>query len=102
MLFIQQIYFCRYTGHKTEDYSIESAILTSDNHILSGSVSGDMYCWDLVSSEIVRKFVHSPGKTLNSICVHPRKDVIMTASVGTVKVWSSLNDVPKAPASEDS
>ncbi|XP_072396822.1 WD repeat domain-containing protein 83 [Diabrotica undecimpunctata] len=77
----------KYTGHRTDDVNIESAVITNDNFILSGSVTGELWCWDLVSAEVVKKFVHTRGKVLNSISIHPRKDVVLTASVGSIKVW---------------
>ncbi|CAG9863342.1 unnamed protein product [Phyllotreta striolata] len=82
-----------YLGHKTHDMNVESAIITNDNFVLSGSITGEMWCWDLVSAEVVNKFIHTPNKVLNSLSVHPRKDLVMTASVGTVKVWGTPEDL---------
>lgn len=67
--------------------TIESAIISNDNYILSGSITGEMWCWDLVSSEVFKKMLHTPGKVLNSLSVHPTEDIVLTSSVGTVKIW---------------
>ncbi|VEN34700.1 unnamed protein product [Callosobruchus maculatus] len=83
----------RYTGHKTEDMQIESAIITNDNFVLSGSKTGELFCWDLVSAEIVKKYIHTPNKVLNSLSVHPRKDVVLTACVGSIKLWGGTDDI---------
>ncbi|KAG5886956.1 hypothetical protein JTB14_011912 [Gonioctena quinquepunctata] len=84
-----------YTGHKTEDVNIESAIITDDNFILSGSVTGELWCWDLVSTEVVKKLIHTPGKVLNSLSLHPTKDIVLSSSVGTIKVWGQPDDLIK-------
>lgn len=73
--------------------TIESAIITNDNYILSGSISGEMWCWDLVTAEVIKKFMHTPSRVLNSLSVHPTKDVVLTASVGTIKVWGDPDSV---------
>lgn len=90
-----------YTGHKLNDLNIESDIITSDNYVLSGSVSGDLFCWDLVSAEVVKKLIHTPGRALTSLSVHPRKNIVLTASIQTVKVWSNPEDVPETAVKID-
>ncbi|VEN63995.1 unnamed protein product [Callosobruchus maculatus] len=72
---------------------IESAIITNDNFVLSGSKTGQLFCWDLVSAEIVKKYIHTPNKVLNSLSVHPRKDVVLTACVGSIKLWGGTDDI---------
>lgn len=76
-----------FTGHKIDNMNIESDILNDDNCVVSGSKTGELWCWDLVSAEVKHKLIHTPGKVLNSLSVHPRKDIILTASVMTIKVW---------------
>lgn len=76
-------------GHKTEDIGIETAIMTSDNHVLSGSITGELWCWDLVSGSVVQRVLHTQRKALHSLCVHPRKDVVLTASTNTIKLWGT-------------
>ncbi|KAF7281379.1 hypothetical protein GWI33_004858 [Rhynchophorus ferrugineus] len=81
-----------FTGHKTENMNIESDILVGDNFVVSGSISGELWLWDLVSAEVKNKFLHKKDKVLNSLSVHPTKDVILTASVTTVKLWGEINE----------
>lgn len=73
--------------------NIESTIITNDNYVLSGSITGEMWCWDLVSAQVLKKFMHTPGKVLHSLSVHPTKDVVLTASVGTIKIWGDPDNV---------
>lgn len=90
----------RYSGHKLNNLNIESDIITNDNYVLSGSVSGELWCWDLVSAEVKHKFTHTKNKALNSLSVHPRKDIVLTASVTTVKLWGEP-EVVEAEVDED-
>ncbi|XP_056644456.1 WD repeat domain-containing protein 83 [Diorhabda sublineata] len=83
----------QYTGHRTDDMNIESAIITNDNYVLSGSKTGELWCWDLVSTEVVKKFVHTAGKVLNSLSVHPKKDTVLTAAVRSIKLWEKPEQV---------
>lgn len=67
--------------------TIESGIITTDDYVLSGSISGQLYIWDLINANVVKKLTHTPGKVLNSIAIHPKKNVILTSSVNNIKVW---------------
>ena len=82
-----------YSGHTTNDLTIECGVLASDNHIASGSATGQLWLWDLVSSNVIQKCVHSRGKALNSISVHPVKDIVLTASVNTIKLWEQKVEI---------
>lgn len=73
--------------------NIENAIITSDNHVLSGSVTGELFCWDLVSGKIVKKYRHTLNKVLNSLSIHPREDIVLTASVQTIKIWGKAENI---------
>lgn len=73
--------------------TIDCAVNRTDNYVLSGSITGELYCWDLVSAEVARKLCHTKGKVLNSLAVHPSKNVLLTASVNTIKVWGKPDDV---------
>lgn len=72
---------------------MDCAINITDNVVLSGSVTGELWCWDLVNAEVVKKLCHTKGKVLNSISVHPTKNVLLTACVNTIKVWGKPDDV---------
>lgn len=92
--YIQFLYsFFRYKGHRTEDMNIESAIITSDDYVLSGSVTGELWCWDLVSGEVVKKLMHFPRKVLCSLSVHPKNNSVLTASMHTIRLWDTEEEV---------
>lgn len=69
--------------------NIECAIITSDDYVLSGSVTGELWCWDLVSGEAVQKLLHFPHKVLCSLSVHPKNNSVLTASLHAIKLWST-------------
>lgn len=83
---------CRFTGHNIADMNIECSIINNDSYVMCGSISGELFCWDLINSKIINKLCHTQGKVLNSLSVHPKEDVILTACVNTVKIWSK-NDI---------
>lgn len=66
---------------------------------MSGSITGDLWCWDLVSPEKVNKMLHIPGKVLNSISIHPKKDIVLTSCVGTIKLWGQHTEEEKSEQS---
>ncbi|KAK5645938.1 hypothetical protein RI129_004402 [Pyrocoelia pectoralis] len=89
-----------YLGHRTDDMTIQSAISASDNHVLSGSTTGELFCWNLVNGNVDQRLLHTSGKVLNSLCVHPKKDVVLTACVNTIKLWDTEDNVKKEEAPE--
>ena len=72
--------------------NIESAIISSDNLIFSGSVTGELWCWNLITAEVVQKYEHTLHKVLHSLSVHPKNDVLLTASVNTIKLWDKPSE----------
>lgn len=68
--------------------NIESAVNIDDSQVISGSVTGELWCWDLVSGQVIHKLSHTGGKVLNSVDVHPTKDLFLTSSVNTIKIWA--------------
>uniref|UniRef100_A0AAR5PKH4 WD repeat domain-containing protein 83 n=1 Tax=Dendroctonus ponderosae TaxID=77166 RepID=A0AAR5PKH4_DENPD len=83
-----------YTGHKIDSFTIESEVITNDNYILSGSVDGNVWCWDLVSGEVKYKYTHERNKVVQSISVHPKKDAFLSASTNTIKLWGDASEIP--------
>lgn len=79
-----------YTGHKTEDYCIESGIDYVDKHIVSGSVDGSLWWWELVQGNVVAKLEHSRAKPVTSFSIHPTQPTVISTAEGTVKLWSSM------------
>ncbi|GJQ83536.1 hypothetical protein Trydic_g10888 [Trypoxylus dichotomus] len=82
-----------YIGHRTDDMNVESAVITNDNYVFSGSITGELWCWDLISAKVVKRYDHTLHKVLHSVAVHPRKDILLTASVNTIKVWGKPEDI---------
>ena len=78
-----------YTGHKNDDYKLDSALSHNDAYVVSGSEDGDVCIWDLVSGDtIFRRKAHA--SVVASIAYHPKKPLMISASVdGVVKVWSN-------------
>lgn len=99
---LTEVFFCcRYTGHKIDSFTIESEVITNDNYILSGSVDGNVWCWDLVSGDVKYKYTHDKNKVVQSISVHPKKDVFLSASTNTIKLWGDPTAIPQEEQSGD-
>lgn len=80
-------HFSRYSGHRTGDYRVESAVDSSDAFILSGAMDGYIWCWDMVKAEVVQKLEHTPGAVVNSLDTHPNKSALVSAAGLSVKLW---------------
>lgn len=78
----------RYCDHNTGDFYIENAVDNKDNFVFSGSTTGDIWCWDLVTMQVLSKFIHNAGRVVNSIAYHPTEQCFLSASDNTVKYWS--------------
>lgn len=77
--------------------TIDCAVNLTDNYILSGSTSGELWCWDLVNAKVTNKLCHMSGKVLNSLSVHPTKNIILTSCVNTIKIWAKPDEVDINP-----
>lgn len=78
---------CEYTGHKTQDVRVESSINSKDNMVVSGSLSGEIYFWDLVNAQVCFKLPHTIGRAVHSLSVHPQDEVLLSASANNIKLW---------------
>ncbi|KAL0279671.1 UNVERIFIED_CONTAM: hypothetical protein PYX00_001176 [Menopon gallinae] len=78
-----------YKGHKTGDYMIESCLDSKDKYILSGSTDGNLYCWELISNKLVKKFPHPNQKTVHSVSPHPSGNYFLTAAGHNIYLWGS-------------
>ncbi|XP_023230264.1 WD repeat domain-containing protein 83-like [Centruroides sculpturatus] len=87
-----------YTGHKNEEYRIDSCLNENDDHLFSGSEDGIIYCWDLVESNIKAKLSHV-GKVVHSVSSHPSKPCLISATKNLVYVWE---DTPREEEKDDS
>jgi len=77
-----------FIGHKNEDYMIENCVNTKDNQVMSGSAEGLVYCWDLITQKVIATLAHDTSQVVNSLASHPTKEDYLTASGGTVYLWS--------------
>ncbi|PSN50744.1 WD repeat domain-containing protein 83 [Blattella germanica] len=82
-----------YSGHRTDDFCIQSCVDHKDHHVISGSIDGDIWCWDLVQGSIASKFTHEKGHAVHSVSFHPSQAYLLSAGHGTIKLWGiSEND----------
>lgn len=80
----------RYKGHKSGDFRIECCLDSKDSVIFCGSSDGKIYKWQLVDSSQVSTLSHSVGRSVvNSMCSHPTRKFIMSASGANVKLWTA-------------
>lgn len=76
-----------FSGHESRDYLLENAVNQTDSHIISGSASGEVFYWDLISSICTQKLVHSRNKPVVSLSHHPTENFLLTACEDEVKLW---------------
>ncbi|KRY28991.1 WD repeat domain-containing protein 83 [Trichinella spiralis] len=43
----------QFTGHKNNEYKMDSCFLSSDRQIISGSEDGKLFCWDLLTGNLL-------------------------------------------------
>lgn len=80
----------RYQGHNSGDFRIECCLDSKDSVIFCGSSDGKIYKWQLVDSSQVSTLSHSVGRSVvNSMCSHPTRKFIMSASGANVKLWTA-------------
>ena len=79
-----------YKGHCHRSYMIEAMMTPDDKHIITGDEMGHIYCWDILTSNVVYKTespVHNKG--ISCIAHHPKQSVILTSSYdSTVKYFT--------------
>ncbi|XP_050678535.1 WD repeat domain-containing protein 83 [Leptidea sinapis] len=78
-----------FRGHESSDYMLENAINEKDSHIISGSSSGDIFYWDLISSAITQKLTHTRNKAVVSLTHHPTENYLITACEDEIKLWGA-------------
>uniref|UniRef100_A0A0V0GC02 WD repeat domain-containing protein 83 n=1 Tax=Triatoma dimidiata TaxID=72491 RepID=A0A0V0GC02_TRIDM len=76
-----------YSGHSIGDFYIENASDRKDRYILSGSIDGSVYCWDLIGCKIVNKLKHEGNYAVHSLHVHPTSNFLITATQSSVHLW---------------
>ncbi|CAG9790469.1 unnamed protein product [Diatraea saccharalis] len=83
-----------FIGHECKDYMLENVVNETDSHIMSGSATGEVLVWDLISSKSTNKFVHTKNKPVISLSHHPTESYLLTACDDEIKLWGnkSAND----------
>lgn len=71
---------------------MESAFLCNGDQLVSGSEDGQVYVYDLVSSEVLQKLDHSPNRFVHSLSTHPTKNgLLLTAAGHKMFVWKTAS-----------
>ncbi|XP_075217561.1 WD repeat domain-containing protein 83 isoform X2 [Lycorma delicatula] len=81
-----------FVGHKTDDLYIESGVGNNDNHVVSGSVDGSVWWWDLIQAKVTSKLLHDSKRPVHSISIHPLQSYLMSASGATIKLWGKPDE----------
>lgn len=77
-----------FSGHATADYKVECCFSECDRYVFSGSEGeGHVYCWNLITSELVYKLTHPGSRVVHSLSPHPSEPKLLTATLGQVWVW---------------
>ncbi|XP_059047583.1 WD repeat domain-containing protein 83 [Achroia grisella] len=76
-----------FKGHESSDYLLENAVNEKDSHIISGSATGEVFYWDLISSSCTQKLVHTTNKPTISLSHHPTENYLLTACEDEIKLW---------------
>lgn len=76
-----------FSGHEAKDYMLENCINEKDNQIMSGSATGEIFSWDLITSNVINKLVHKLNRPVVSISHHPTDSILLSVSEDEIKVW---------------
>ncbi|XP_028035019.1 WD repeat domain-containing protein 83 [Bombyx mandarina] len=76
-----------FSGHECKDLLLENAVNEKDSHIISGSATGEIFYYDLISSSISKKLVHFNGKAVVSLSHHPTDNYLLSACEDEIKLW---------------
>jgi len=74
------------------DFCMESCVDSKDRHVLSGSIDGDIWCWDLVQATVTNRLTHDGGNVVHSLSFHPSQLFLLSACQGSVKLWGVPDD----------
>lgn len=78
-----------FKGHKQDEYRLESIFSQDEATILSGSEDFQVYLWDLLSGQVVKRLSGHTGP-VTSLCQHPKINSLLlsASSDGTIKLWN--------------
>uniref|UniRef100_A0A915PRP1 WD repeat domain-containing protein 83 n=1 Tax=Setaria digitata TaxID=48799 RepID=A0A915PRP1_9BILA len=75
-----------YTGHVNSDYRLESCLLSTDAHVVSGSENAHVYIWSLIEMKVLHKLPH-PNSVVHSVSSHPKQPVLLSSSTTNIFLW---------------
>uniref|UniRef100_A0A0R3QKR9 WD repeat domain-containing protein 83 n=1 Tax=Brugia timori TaxID=42155 RepID=A0A0R3QKR9_9BILA len=75
-----------YTGHANTEYRVESCLLATDAHVVSGSEDAHLYIWSLIEMKILHKLPH-PSSVVHSVSSHPKKPILLSSSTTNIFLW---------------
>ncbi|KRY16595.1 WD repeat domain-containing protein 83 [Trichinella patagoniensis] len=81
----------QFTGHKNNEYKMDSCFLSSDRQIISGSEDGKVFCWDLLTGNLLYILNHPVPFVISSVSAHPTDVCCLTAMRGNVYYWKASN-----------
>jgi len=77
-----------YTGHKSENYSVDCKFIWDDSQIISGSEDAVIYIYDVLQGKAVLR-LKNHLRTVSTIDLSPLKNAFISGSFdGTVTFWS--------------
>lgn len=76
-----------FSGHECKDYMLENTVNEKDSHVISGSASGEIVYWDLISSVVTKKLIHTRNKPIVSLSHHPLDSSLLSACEDEIKLW---------------
>ncbi|KAJ2941668.1 hypothetical protein O0L34_g10462 [Tuta absoluta] len=80
-----------FTGQESKDFLLENVVNAKDSHIISGSATGEIFCWDLISTKVTQKLVQNKNKPVVSLTHHPTEDFLLTACEDEITLWGLKN-----------
>lgn len=84
--------FFSFTGHKNQEYKIDSCLLSSDTHVVSGSEDSKIYVWDLVEGKLISNLNHPvSNKPVHSLAAHPTQNCLISACMDKIYVWKNAD-----------
>ncbi|MCP9263825.1 WD repeat domain-containing protein 83 [Dirofilaria immitis] len=80
-----------YTGHTNTEYRVESCLLATDAHVVSGSEDAHLYIWNMIEMKILHKLPH-PNSVVHSVSSHPKKPILLSSSAANIFLWGLKNE----------
>lgn len=76
-----------FSGHISKDYSLENCVNAKDSQVISGSATGEIFIWDLISASLIQKLIHNETKPVVSLSYHPTATFLLTACEDEIALW---------------